>query len=194
MRNGIADRLSAVTCKCGTVLDTCIIAVARHARQMQQDRKPGRALHQRADRRTAQSEDEISFPVARHCPVSDLGRTLTDHDLGGDEGFAPSARPGSRHTQCPSCAQTGGQLAAQRTATLHIEGLINRLMADTHRFILGEVDRQTAGNLFRAPSRGPTPVLPASRSPSIPSHLWPGDPGAIWCSNRPRQPILHVVT
>ena len=50
--------------------------------------------------------------LAKHRPVSDLGRTLTDHDLGGNEGFAIYACPRARHTQSPSCAQAGGQFAA----------------------------------------------------------------------------------
>ena len=35
-----------------------------------------RALDQRADRRAAETQDEVAFPVTRHRPVIGFGRTL----------------------------------------------------------------------------------------------------------------------
>src|SRR3954451_11636137 len=67
------------------------VTVTRHAGQVEQDREPRRALHQGADGRTAQAEDEVPLPVARHRPIGRLRRALADQDLGGDTGFAPSA-------------------------------------------------------------------------------------------------------
>jgi hypothetical protein len=42
---------------------------------MQQHRKARRALDQGADRRAAQAQDEVSFPVPWHSPVGCLSRT-----------------------------------------------------------------------------------------------------------------------
>ena len=41
-----------------------------HARQVQQHREACRAFGQRADRRAAETQDDVSFPVTRHRPVT----------------------------------------------------------------------------------------------------------------------------
>src|SRR3954451_4520125 len=77
----------------GAVLLTDLIIAAWHAGQVEQYCEPRRALHQGADRRAAQSYDEIPLPMARHCPVGRFRRALADHDLRGEVGFAaPAAR------------------------------------------------------------------------------------------------------
>ena len=65
--------------------------------------------------------------------------------------------PGTRHAQC--------------ARALHVKGLVNRLMTDTHRIISWKVERQPPGNLFQAPRHRPPPVLPTSRSACFPCHL-----------------------
>src|SRR5271170_5531838 len=82
-----ADRFCTMTGKRGSVLDPCEIAIGRHARQMQQEREPCRAFYQSANRRTAQTENEIPLPVTGDRPISNLCWALADHDLGGNEGF-----------------------------------------------------------------------------------------------------------
>src|SRR4051794_41295323 len=144
----------------GAVLLTDLIVAARHAGQVKQYCEPCRALHQGADRRAAQSYDEIPLPVARHCPVGRFRRALADHDLRGEVGFAASAAARPRHAQCPPGPQAGGQLAPQRAAALHVQCLVDGLVADAHRLIAGEVEPQPPGDLLRAPRPGPLPVLP----------------------------------
>ena len=51
------------------------------AGQMQQHREARGALDQRADRRTSETEDEVSLPVPRHRSIGRFGRTLIEHDL-----------------------------------------------------------------------------------------------------------------
>ena len=51
---------------------------------------------------------------------------------------AAGARPG--HAQRPAGAQTRRQLAAQRATALHVQGLVDRLVRDPHRLIIGEVE------------------------------------------------------
>ena len=65
--------------------------------QVQQDREPGGALDERADRAfVAAAGDEIALPVARDRPVLDLRGSLRDHDHGfAETGFAALAALGS---------------------------------------------------------------------------------------------------
>src|SRR5215217_1914502 len=79
-----------------------------------------------------------------------------------------AARP--RHPQRPPGAQAGGQLAAQRPAALHVQRLVDGFVTDAHGLIVGEVEPQAAGDLFRAPRRGPAPVLPSPMPAALPGH------------------------
>nr|BAM13978.1 integrase catalytic protein [Pseudomonas sp. K-62] len=142
-------------------------AVPRHRRQMQQHREARRALDQGADRRTAQPENEVSFPMPRHRAILCLGRPLADEDLGGDERFAPTRAACSGHPQSSSREQARGQIALQCTSALDVERLVDRLMADAHRLIAREVEPQalsdgTAGPGRAAPSGAM--IAPPSRS------------------------------
>ena len=130
--------------------------------------------------------------MARHGPVGHFRRALADHDLGGDEGLAttPSARP--RHPQRPPCAQAGGQLAAQRAPTLHVERLVDGFVADAHGLIVREVEPQAAGDLLRAPGSGPSPVLPRPVPAALPWHNRTSDCRAAWCADRASQPVLDI--
>ena len=109
-----------------------------------------------------------------HGPVVGLGGPLADHDLRGDELLAAPAGACPRHAQRPSGAQASGQLAAQRAAALDVERLVDRLVRDPHRLIIGEVDPQPVGDLLRAPRRGPAAVLPAAVATTDPAHLRAG--------------------
>ena len=111
---------------------------------------------------------QIALPVAGHGPVVGLGRALADHHLGGDVAAGPLAGSGPRDPQRPPGAQTGDQLALERTAALHVERLVDRLMGDPHRLIIGEVDRQPVGDLLRAPRRRPPPILAARLVAALP--------------------------
>jgi hypothetical protein len=86
-----------MTGKGWSVLNPSGIGVGGHARQMPQEREPCGSFYQCADRRTVQTEDEISLPMARHRPISDFSGTLADHELGRNERFAFAADPHARH-------------------------------------------------------------------------------------------------
>jgi hypothetical protein len=148
--------------------------------QGQQQGEARRALHQRANGGTAETHDEIPFPVARHGAISCLRRTFADHDLGRDEGLAPAAGARPRRAQRPAAAQAGRQLAAQSAPPLHEQRLVDRLMADAPRRIIREVDRQAAGDLLRAPGVGPSPRLPRSMPPGLPGHRRARNSGPAW--------------
>src|SRR4051794_33496521 len=66
-----------------------------------------------------------------------------------------------RHTALPFSGeqpQARDQLAPQRPAASNVKRLVDRLVGDPHRLILGEVVRQPIGDLFRAP-RGHPPAI-----------------------------------
>ena len=114
----------------------------RHPRQVQQHREPRRALHQRADRGTVQPEDEIPFPVTRHCPVAHFCWALADHNLRYDESLAPTADARPWDPQRTPGAQTGRQLAAQGPPALYVKRLVDGFVADAHHIIVGKVEPQ----------------------------------------------------
>jgi hypothetical protein len=80
--------------------------------------------------------------VTRHCPVLDLGRALADHDFVADEALAATAGSGLGHAQRAAGAQARDELALERAAALDVKRLVDRLVRDAHRFIIGEIDLQ----------------------------------------------------
>jgi hypothetical protein len=105
-----------------------------------QHREPTVALDQRADRAALQTNQKIPLPMTWYGAISDLGWTLADQRLRGDMGprLLPGPRP--RHPQRPTPAQAADQLPFERTAALHIECLVDGLVADLHGLIIGEID------------------------------------------------------
>src|SRR6266478_9636586 len=139
---------------------------------------------------------ELPSPTMRspsQCPgtarsVASAGRWLI-RSSGVTKGF-PRARP--RHAQRPPGAQTRRQLTAQRAAPLHIQRLVDGLVADAHGIILGEVAREAPGNLLGAPRPGPPPRLPPPVPAPLPRHPRPADHRAAWRDDHAGQPLLHV--
>lgn len=131
--------------------------------------------------------------MPRHGAVGRLRWPLADQEIGGDEGLPPSAGARPRHAQRPPGAQTRCQLAAQRAASLHIQRLVDGLVADAHGGILGEIVREALGNLLGTPRPGPPPGLaPAAPAPR-PPHARPRDHGAAGREDRAVQPLLYVL-
>ena len=161
--------------------------------RVQQHGEPRRALHEGADGRAAQPQDQIPLPVTGDRPIGRLRRTLADHDLGGDEGLAPSACARPWHTQRPSGSQAGGQLAAQRPAALNVQRLVNGLVTDAHRLVTGEVEPQPACDLFRAPRRGPPSALPAPGPAALPADGRSRDRRPVRRTDHTSKPILHII-
>ena len=78
--------------------------------------------------------------------------TLADHHFGRDVSPGGLSRPGPWDPQRPSGAQARDQLPLQRCAALHVEGLVERLVADPHGLIIAEVDPKAIRDLLWAPS------------------------------------------
>src|SRR5882757_6362416 len=190
--NGVAHRLCTMSSERGSVLHAGLVAMVRHAWQVQQQREARHTFNQGADRGTANTQDEVAFPVARYGPINCLRWTLADHDLGRDEGLAPPARTRSRCPQCPPSTQASCQLAAQRATALHEQRLIDGFMADAHGLIVREVDRQAASNLLRAPGVCPPPMLPRSVPAAFPVHSRARSRSTTRSDDEPSQPLLHI--
>src|SRR6266511_3915162 len=129
---------------------------------MQQHREAGAALDERPDRRAVEPEDQIALPVAGDGPVVGLGRPLADHHLGADELLAARLRARPRHPQRAPGPQTGDELTLERASALHVQGLVDRLVRDPHRLIIGEVDPEPICDLLWTPRLRPAPVLTAT--------------------------------
>src|SRR5699024_11189846 len=65
-------------------------------------------------------------------------------------------------------AQTGDQFALERTTALDEQRLVDRLVADAHGLIIGEVERQPVRDLLRTPRQRPTPVSPVGLAQALP--------------------------
>jgi hypothetical protein len=69
------------------------------ARQVQQHREARAAFDESADRRVVQAKNEITFPMPRDRPVSDLWRPFTNPEGIAQEGLSTAAGPLTRNTR-----------------------------------------------------------------------------------------------
>ncbi len=129
-----------------------------------------------------------------HSTVLGFCGPLTDHDLGADEILATplGARPG--HAQGPSGAQARHQLAAKSPAALNIERLVDGLMGDPHRLIIGEIADKAVGDLLRAPRSGPRPILTAAVAAADPSDVGPRHRAAIGPRDHASKTVSDVLS
>ena len=71
-----------------------------------------------ADRGSVEPDDQVPFPVTRHCSVGDFRRPLGDHDFWSDERFTPAPRACLRYTQRSPGAQAGDEFSLESTTAL----------------------------------------------------------------------------
>ena len=191
----VADGLGAVAGQRRAVLDSRLVAVAVHAGQVQQHREPGGALDQRADRRAARApmiRSPSQWPGTARSSAS-AGRSLIITSAVTNP--LPRCRVRARGTRSARPVRrqaTSSRL--QRAAALDVQRLVDRLVRDPHRLIIGEVDPQPVRDLLRAPRRRPAPVLaprPVATDPRAPSG--PATGVAVRRGDRPGEPLLHVL-
>ena len=103
------------------------------------------------------------------------------------------SRSGAGNTKRPSCAKTGHQLPLERTTALDVEGLIDRLVADPHGLIIGEIDRQPPRDLLGAPSFDPAAVPTMRLVPPLPPRTLRPNSSAVRRLDQTRKPVLDVI-
>ena len=131
--------------------------------------------------------------MTRNGAVLDLGRPLADQRLGRDvrPGLATRTLPSARAT--PGRCEDTNQLALERASALDVERLVDRLVADAHGFIIGEVELDPVRDLLGAPRLHPGPVLAVRLvAPVNLGGFWPIDHHAVRSADLSRQPLLDV--
>jgi hypothetical protein len=161
---------------------------------MHQKRGSAAALDNGADCRPARPDDQVPFPVAGDGSVLGLGGALAQDDIGGDVSLRLVPRPGPRFSQRPARAQTRDQFTLERASPLDEQGLVDRLVADAHGLIIGEVDLQPMRDLLRTPRRRPTPVLTMGLVQPLPRRcLGARDDRAVKATDIAGKPVPHVL-
>src|ERR1019366_1553701 len=126
--------------------------------------------------------------TARSC--ASAGRSLIR--ISSVTKLLPRPRVRSRDAQRPPGPQARGELAPQRAAALHIERLVDRLVGDPHRLIIGELKAEPASDLLRAPRPRPTPILAATVTPTNPPHIRTSHRAPTRPLHGARKTVLHV--
>jgi hypothetical protein len=132
--------------------------------------------------------------VAGNRAVFGLGGAFADQRLRCDVRPRPLSGPGSRDPKRPSGAQAGDQLAVERAAGLHVERLVDRLVADPHRLIIGELDREPVHDLLRAPRLYPSAITPMRLVPTFPFPTGRAESLAVVGADHTGQSVLDVGT
>lgn len=123
--------------------------------------------------------------------VLDLGGSFAQDDIGGDVPLRPVPRAFTGLAQRPTGSQAGHQLTLERAASLDVERLVNRLVADAHVLMVGEVDDQPSTDLLRAPGRRPAVVCTVWLVQPFPGRR---GPAATVPSGRRSCPLSRVCT
>ena len=120
--------------------------------QVQEDREPGGAFHEGAGRAAvAGTADQVALPVAGDRPVGDLGRPVAGHGHGlaepGASGLAVAAVPAGDVP--PSHGMF--ELESQLSLALHVDGLVDGLVACVRASVIRVAASEPAAGLFGAP-------------------------------------------
>ena len=120
--------------------------------QGEQDRVAGGAFHERADGAfVGAPADQVALPMAGHGPVGDLGGPFVDHDHRFAKARTPASPLAARAAHGAAPSQRLGEILSQFARALHVDGLVDRLVACSHGFIIGEVEEHAPADLFGAP-------------------------------------------
>ena len=122
--------------------------------QVQEDREPCRAFHERADRAFAgRAADQVAFPMTGYCPVLDFGGPLADHDHGFAETGPAAVRLPVRPALGAPAPQGLDDVLFQFAFGLDVDGLVDRLRAHMHSIIIREIGAQAPRDLLGIPMR-----------------------------------------
>ena len=141
------------------------------------------------------SSPMISSPS--QCPGT--ARSSTSAGLSLMSASAVTCVPRGASRPCPwrpersARAQAQDQLTLQSAAAFDVERLIDRLVADPHGLIIGEVDLDPVRDLLRTPRRHPRPILAVRLVPARPRpSRRPHDHRAVGSGDLTRKPCHHV--
>src|SRR3984957_20794456 len=140
------------------------------------------------------ADQQVAFPVSGHGTIVGFSGPLADRPLSADMTPGLALRPRPRHPQRPPGAQTGDQLALERSAALNVERLVDRLVADPHGLILGEIDLEAPRDLLGAPALHPAAISPMGFPLPVPGWTRWTDQSTIGGRLHARQSLLNVVT
>ena len=186
----VTDGLGAVPGESRTVLASGSTVVV-HTGQVQEQAKSGGPFDQSADGGAAEAKDEVALPVPRDGSVVCFGGALANEDRVGDEAFAATgAGPGD--AERPSGAQACGEFTAQSPAALDIQRLVDRLVGDAHRRIIGEIDAEPVSDLLGAPRCRPAPILTTSMATADPPHIRASHARPVNSRDGARETVLHI--
>jgi hypothetical protein len=181
-----------VTSECWAVLDTNA-TMLWHARQVQEHCEAGGPFDEGADCGAVETEDKVALPVTWYSAVSGFGWSLTDEDLIGDGALTSYASARPRDTERTPGAEASSEFTPQSSSTLDEQRLVDRLMRDPHRRIIGEIEVEPVGNLLRAPRHRPAPVLASPVTPADPAHIGTCQERPVEFGDSARQSILYVL-
>ena len=139
--------------------------------------------------------DEVAFPVSRNRSVLGLGGPRADHDVGAYKRLAATTAASPRRAQRPPGAQAGRQLAAQCPPPLDVQRLVDGLVRDPHRVIVGILDPEPMGDLLRAPRCRPMSVLAAAMTSTTPgARVWARHGRPVLSHHCACEAVLHVAS
>ena len=122
--------------------------------QVQEDREPCRAFHERADRAfVGRAADQVAFPMTGYRPVLDFGGPLADHDHGLAETGPAAVRLPVRPALGAPAPQGLDDVLFQFAFGLDVDGLVDRLRAHMHSIIIREIGAQAPRDLLGTPMR-----------------------------------------
>lgn len=122
--------------------------------QVQEDREPCRAFHERADRAfVGRAADQVAFPMTGYRPVLDFGGPLADHDHGFAETGLARVRLPVRPALGAPAPQGLDDVLFQFAFGLDVDGLVDRLRAHMHSIIIREIGAQAPRDLLGTPMR-----------------------------------------
>ena len=112
--------------------------------------------------------------MSGHGSVVCLGGSFADQHLRRHVGPRLLAGSGARNAQRPAGAQAGRELSPKGAAALDEEGLVDRLVADPHGLIIGEINPEPLGDLLGL--HASTQRRSARCGLFFPFHCGPGGP------------------
>ena len=119
------------------------------AGELHEHREARGALDQRRELRPLPAQEQVTLPVAGHCTILHLGRSLANGDRALDL-RAPLPRGGVVHAASQGAPRTqmGAELPRQHAAGLDVQGPVDRLVRHAHCAPRGMVLLEGARDLF----------------------------------------------